>query len=514
MAGAASVAMLQGAVGSERKPPELDALLDTGRQEEAKALVRRLKSPVEQRSWRAKMAFYAGDYAAAFAEMATLEKGSVPGRSWQDLQNYFGALQDIWKGGVETDSAHFRMRTTGIDAILAAAALEALEKAYEEIGRDLYCHPDEKVLVEVYGDKASFSLASTLSEETLEKSGTVGICKFNRLMLLSPQCLPLGYRWLDTLAHEYTHLLVNRKSGGRCPLWLHEGIARYHETRWRLGTPEFLSAAGKDRLGEAMKRSALVSFKKMHPSLVYLKDQDEIALAFSEVATAVQFLKARSGAAKLAALLSDMEYLDEKAAFRHTLGITPEQFEKKWKSYLNTLGLKPSPGALPDRVRFEALDEEACVGADQRGLLRLGDQMRAIGRPEAAIIHYEKALAAEPSNPIILLKLARAALAREDMAKAETCLKTAIEKNPGYVTPYQVLGELYFKQQEHEKAILVLREAVAINPFHPQTHYCLSRSYLATGDYPNARTELQIVTLLDPEDGESRVMFEQFQQQQ
>jgi hypothetical protein len=455
------------------------------------------------------MAFYAGNYAAAYDEMAGLELGFTPDKSWQDLKDYFGALRDLWRESSETASPHFIFRTSGVDALLAPYALDALEKAYDEIGRDLSCHPENKVLVEVYRDKAGFSLASTLSEETLEKSGTVGICKFNRLMILSPQCLPLGYCWLDTLSHEYTHLLVNRKSGGKCPLWLHEGIARFHETRWRLATPEYISAGGKNQLGEALKNNTLVSFKRMHPSMVFLKDQDEIALAFCEVASAVQFLKARYGDTALPSLLTVMAQYDEKTAFKRTLGHPEDAFEKRWKEHLRTLELTSSPGAMHDTVQFTDLNEAECIGADQQGLVRLGDRMRAIGRPDAAIIQYEKALAAEPANPVILLKLARASLAAGNAARAEECLSTAVAKNPRYVTPCQVLGEMYFKQNNFERAINTLQEAAAINPFHPETHFFLSRSYLAKGEYVKAKTELRALLLLNPNDEESRIMLDQ-----
>ena len=38
---------------------------------------------------------------------------------------------------------------------------------------------------------------------------------------------------MDTLSHEYTHYILTKKSRNNLPLWMHEGIAKYFETRWR-----------------------------------------------------------------------------------------------------------------------------------------------------------------------------------------------------------------------------------------------------------------------------------------
>ena len=414
--------------------------------------------------------------------------------------------------GAEFQSEHFILRAGGRDVILKDMALDALEKAYRRIGARLSHFPSDKIIVEIYRTKDDFSLASTLPKDVLEKSGTVGICKFNRLMLLSPQALPLGYNWLDTLAHEYTHLLVNRLTQAGCPLWLHEGIARYHDTLWRLDTPKYLSGDGENKLKDAAAGGKFISFARMSPSLVYLDSQDEISLSFAEVASAVAYIIESFGAGGLASLLERLSSSGESEAFKKALGMSPAKFEKRFHAYVAALPLEKSPGALADQPQFSAKDDEQFIGADVRGLTRLGDNMRRIGRPDAAIIQYEKALAREPANPVLLLKSARALLESGNPAKAEEKLVLAIEKNPHYVTPYQTLAELYFANQQFDKAIEQCTAALAINPFHPRTHHILSRSYLASADTENAHRELSIIALLDPGDIESKLLLERFRQ--
>ncbi len=55
----------------------------------------------------------------------------------------------------------------------------------------------------------------------------MGICKFNKLMIISPRALSFGYRWLDSLSHEYLHYAIVALSNNQAPIWLHEGMARF-----------------------------------------------------------------------------------------------------------------------------------------------------------------------------------------------------------------------------------------------------------------------------------------------
>ena len=71
-------------------------------------------------------------------------------------------------------------------------------------------------------DVKELAAVSTLTEEEIRTSGTVAVCKFGKLMMLSPKALLKGYDWLDTAAHEYTHLVLTahvrqraRRSGCR-----------------------------------------------------------------------------------------------------------------------------------------------------------------------------------------------------------------------------------------------------------------------------------------------------------
>ena len=55
-------------------------------------------------------------------------------------------------------------------------------------------------------------------------------------------------------------------------------------------------------------------------------------------------------------------------------------------------------------------------------------------------------------------------------------------------------------------------EALAMNPFHPDTHRHLLRAYAELGMQEDAARELRIITVLDPSDIKSRLILERLQQ--
>ena len=371
--------------------------------------------------------------------------------------DYARDIEPLWSAMTSSESAHFQLWTSRPDDILRPYALAALEAAYARIGAVMRTFPPEKIRVEIYRTKEDFSLASTLSSETLERSGAIGICKFGRLMILTPEQLAFGYRWQDTLAHEYTHYLINRVSQGRCPLWLHEGAAKYLETLWRLDDPDYLSAGNRTELARAVKEARLIPFSRMAPSMVYLKDQDEVRLAFSQVAHALHFVEKRDGREGIRRMVEDSASLDAAG------------FEASWKKFLAEEDLKETPGAVPDKLKIGPGSElEDLTSVDIRGHIRLGDRLRQAGKPGAALIQYRKALEKEPSNPVALTRLARAllALGKEDEALKE--LKTAVDDNPNYEPSFVLSGELYLKKGDLKKAGEMFGEGNALNPFDPQ----------------------------------------------
>ncbi|SVB46747.1 uncharacterized protein METZ01_LOCUS199601, partial [marine metagenome] len=104
------------------------------------------------------------------------------------------ATHKTTKSFTTKESEHFIYRfQQGPDEILVHYATEVLEKSYEVLGKLFDYYPKEKVLVEFYPNQKLFSNISPLTLEDIATSGTVALCKYNRIMIISPGSLVRGY---------------------------------------------------------------------------------------------------------------------------------------------------------------------------------------------------------------------------------------------------------------------------------------------------------------------------------
>jgi tetratricopeptide (TPR) repeat protein len=416
---------------------------------------------------------------------------------------------DVHKSFKRHESAHFILFVDDKrDAILVPHALDALEKTYEAIGAELGYFPKEKVRVEVAPDATSFNAISTLSLRDIEETGAVGICKFNKLMIISPRALSFGYRWVDSLSHEYLHYVIVSLSNNQAPIWLHEGMARFYETRWRKPAPaqqaheDYLTPANQTLLVQALEKNQFVGFKKMEPSLIHLDTPEQVQLAYAEAASAVDFINQSKGKAGVRELLATLKDKPTPEAVEKVYGMAFDAFETKWKAFLKAKGLKPIEGTRVRRLRVkkdqredeEVVELREIQSAIARNRTHLADQMLAKGRPAAALNEYQRALQASPQSPVILNKLGRVMIEQNRAEEALALLKKALDIDPDSSNTYVQLGRGYHLAKNFKEARIVLEEAIQLNPFHPLIYRLLTEVYAALGDAEKAR---QAKTTLD-----------------
>ncbi|MEE8304272.1 MAG: tetratricopeptide repeat protein [Candidatus Tectomicrobia bacterium] len=402
---------------------------------------------------------------------------------------------------VETD--HFRIYIDPErDAALVPYIGEVLERSYQRLGDTFGLFPSDKIRVEIFPTTHTFYPASSLSARDIEVSGAIGICKFNKLMLLSPRNLARGYRWTDSLSHEYIHYLLVHLSGNRAPIWLHEGIAKYFEDVWRLPQSSWLSRRTESLLAHALKHNSFVGFEQMEPSLVKLETTYQVQLGYAEAASAIDFIMHRLGAAGLVGILRNLQESQEDSAttaIARVMGLEFPQFQDQWRQFLLAKKLREHGGIrLPrfqlkegDALPIDDLQQEIQSGA-ARMHARLGDRLRQRGRIRASGAEYRRALDKDPYSPYLLNKLAAALMAQGNWQPARQYLQRARSLAPDYVTTYTNLGRLHLALQEDDQARLALREAIQINPFDPVIHQQLAESYRRLGQTDAARQEHEL----------------------
>jgi tetratricopeptide (TPR) repeat protein len=395
------------------------------------------------------------------------------------------------------ESAHFILHLDERrDGILAPLALDALEKSYAAVGKELGYLPREKIRVEIAPDASSFNAISTLSLRDIEETGAVGICKFNKVMIISPRALLRGYRWLDSLSHEYLHYVIVALTNNNAPIWLHEGMARFYETRWRRPvsskeSEDYLTPSNQTLLAQALEKDLFVGFKKMEPSLIYLETPEQVQLAYAEAASAIDFMVHQKGPSAMRHLLADVAQASTAEAIEKLLAMPFDRFQEQWKAFLKQKGLKEVEGSRVRKLKVkqdgkegeeEAVDLKEIQSAVARNQVHLADQMLERGRTVAAGQEYRRALRASPHSPIILNKLARVLLQMRKHDEALPHLQKAQTLDPDNVLTYIQLGRLHHAAGKHAEAQSALEQAIQLNPFDPGIYRTLVDVHTALGN--------------------------------
>lgn len=465
----------------------------------------RLASEPQHPIWRfvlGQALFYLGRYPEAL-QAFDQALATLPHPRMQAYREFVNQTMHSTAGLQLMEMAHFRIALDPQrDAALMPYVGEVLERSYQRLGEIFELFPSEKIRVEIFPTTETFYPASSLSARDIEVSGAIGICKFNKIMLLSPRNLARGYRWTDSLSHEYIHYLLVQISGNRAPIWLHEGIAKYFEDAWRLPQSSWLSRRTESLLAHALKHNSFVGFKNMEPSLVKLDTTYQVQLGYAEAASAIDFIVQRLGTAGLVRILRALRDAEEDGAtevIARSTGSTFAEFQAQWRQFLAAKQMQEHDGVrLP---RFELKEGDGLPADDlnkeiqstiARQRTQLGDRLRQHGRLRAAVGEYRRALDKDPYSPYLLNKLAAVLMAQGDWQPARQYLQRAQDLAPDYVSTYTNLGRLHVTLQEYEQARSALAEAVQINPFDPMIHRYLAETYRQLGQPDKAQQEQQL----------------------
>jgi tetratricopeptide (TPR) repeat protein len=472
--------------------------LTTTRLDDARALLadleKRAPDTAEVKWLKAELAFQTGDYAAAEKLLDKVPDDAVDKLVGQ-TKRLAASTRAVTETFIEQKSpkGHFLVRFAAgsPDSAIAELAGEVLDSAWEVVGDDLGLKPADPIRVELLGTPTDLAKLSPLTESDIETTGTIALSKYNKLMVVSPRATLFGYTWMDTLVHEYTHLLVSRMSYDNVPVWLQEGIARFEQTRWRRPPEVKLSATEQALLTAALKKGRLISFDEMHPSMAKLPSQEAAALAYAEVFTLVGWMHGKIGFAGIRDLVGAQK--DGKSARRavsDALGIPWTALDKQWRTSLKTAGDPKARAGRPIKFGKGGTNSEnvglEAVGTRARKFARIGGMLRARGMLEAAAEEYEKALAIGP-DPFVAGKLARTLV---DLGKHERAIELAtplVAADGDDAVAAVTLGIAHSARHEWPEAVAAYEQALRVSPFDPQTRCGLADAYAEIGDSRVAR---------------------------
>ncbi len=480
-----------------------EALLDRWQAKAARQwALQQLESEPHHPLWRfllGQALFYLGRYQEAL-EMFDRTLKLMPHPRFQAYREFVAQTFESTASLQLIETEHFRIYIdVERDAALVPYVEEVLERSYQRLGNVFGLFPSEKIRVEIFPTTSTFYPASSLAARDIEVSGAIGICKFNKIMLLSPRNLARGYRWTDSLSHEYIHYLLVQLSGHRAPIWLHEGIAKYFEDTWRLPTSSWLSRRTESLLAHALKHNSFVGFENMEPSLVKLETTYQVQLGYAEAASAIDFIVHRLGSKGLVGILHHLlqnQRDSATTAIERVMNLEFTEFLSQWQQFLLTKKLREHDGVrLPrfklkkgDAPPIDDLQQEIQSGA-ARMHARLGDRLRQRGRIRASGAEYRRALDKDSYSPYLLNKFAALLMAQQRWQLARQHLQHARLLSPDYAATYTNLGRLHLALQANDQARLALLEAMQINPFDPAIHQQLAESYRRLGQTEQAQQE-------------------------
>lgn len=133
--------------------------------------------------------------------------------------------QNVESDFAQGESSHFVLHYEGKQTSEAfrGQILAALESDYDDLVRDLGNPPRDNILVTLYTEQAFFDVTHAPSWSGAMNDGKLRI----PVSGLSSMTTELAH----VLKHELAHSFITQLSGGRCPPWLHEGIAQLLEPK-------------------------------------------------------------------------------------------------------------------------------------------------------------------------------------------------------------------------------------------------------------------------------------------
>jgi tetratricopeptide (TPR) repeat protein len=488
---------------------EANKLLDDWQLEDAQAIAQTLlaKYPTEPGiSLLASRVQHArGEYESA---LSLLEFAVAGGAEADILDGLIRSSGGYALHAATLETPHFKIRYLNKDEIVAHYLEDVIEAAYQKVGGALELLPaerGEKIVVEIYPNARGLSGATGLTIDEIETSGTIAVCKYHRLMIISPLATAMGYDWANTVAHEFIHLIISKKSHNTIPIWLHEGIAKFYESLWDGPAGRALKPYSEKLLAEAVRDEKLITFAQMHPSMAMLPSQEAAGLAFAEVFTVIEFLRKRYGARTVPRVLelagSGVPLED---ALMQVYKLDLKGVEKAWGGYIRKRPFKIFPGAKPAFIELSGREGspeteqplETIEDPEAQNFSRLGELLQLREHHKAAIVEYEKAHAkSEYRYPTLINRLARAYVADKRPREATALLEGLLHLHQTNADAHLLAGRLTLDQGDLQKAREHFEAVRMQNPFNPEIHAALAALYRKEGKSAQADRESYFMEL-------------------
>lgn len=218
------------------------------------------------------------------------------------------------------ESTHFTLHYEGhqTSETLRTQILQALEADYDDLVRDLGNPPRDNILVTLYTEQAFFDVTNAPTWSGAMNDGKLRI-PISGLSSVTPDLA-------HVLKHELAHSFITQLSGGRCPPWLHEGIAQLVE-------PKSLASSGQ-LLSRLFKAQQNIPLNALEGSFLQFSGT-QAYVAYGESLAAVSYINESYGMSDVQRILQRISQgSSTEAALRATIHSDYGQLESDVARYL------------------------------------------------------------------------------------------------------------------------------------------------------------------------------------
>jgi hypothetical protein len=345
------------------------------------------------------------------------------------------------------------------DRSLTPTLVDTVLKARSSLTRDLGVEWKRPTRITVVRDLLSLSAMTGLPYKAARTTGTVAVAKWGRVTLLSPRASHHGYAYRDTLTHELTHLAIAFQTRDKAPLWLHEGVARREEVRWREPGVFDERPTAESIVIRGMELKLDLALDKLGPSIAMLPSADAAMVAFAEVTSFIKYFVATSAPdalAKLLLALRSAPSADE--ALKAVSGETLAQWDVKWRSHLvKHTGPPLSPmyglGVPPSGL------------GDSRERARLAELLFGRKHPTEALGELDKIPQEMLSDPSLRYLRARVLEGSGALAQAGVLVDDPTQAMASFGPCWAIRGRFARARDDAAVAEASFSEALAYDPF-------------------------------------------------
>jgi hypothetical protein len=222
----------------------------------------------------------------------------------------------------ERDTGHFTVRYEGKQTTEAFRhqILDVLEKQYDDLSSSFGTVPRDNILVILYTNQAFFDVTQAPAWTAALNDGKLRI-PVSGLETVTAELVRV-------LRHELAHSFINYISRGRCPQWLHEGVAQVVE-------PRNLGRHGR-ALAQVYTAQRSLPFNVLESGFMSYSGAEAV-LAYDESLAAAEYIKDTYGFSDIRRVLERIgEGSSAEAALRGTIHSDYGQLEADLGKFLTS----------------------------------------------------------------------------------------------------------------------------------------------------------------------------------